>query len=222
MIDVVMLSLCPDVQSYNMTQTAINTLHQSETNYKFNVHLVETNSNYKDLGFDFHNANVITPGGKFGYNKFLNIGLKECSSDYIVIANNDLIFTENWFSTIINGMVENNLESASPYNPGWFKHTKFTNKIHIGCNVGEELCGWCIVITKPLLDMIYPLDEQFLFWAQDDDLASIYKQNNITHGLVTESKVVHLVSQSIKYIEPEKRHQMLDGGCEQHKQKWDL
>jgi GT2 family glycosyltransferase len=220
-IDVVMLSVCKDEESYKMTRNAIDSLHQSEREYNFNIWLIETNSEYESMGFSFPDALVVTPDCEFGYNKYLNIGLSECKSEYVVIANNDLIFEEKWCTNIINAMNDSGLDSASPYNPGWGLHAGCESGVHKGVIVSKHICGWCMVLTRRMLDSIYPLDEQFLFWAQDDDMRMVIERNNFVHGLVGESRVKHLTSKSHRFVPTDRKRLMLEGGCEAFHKKWD-
>ena len=119
-IDVVMLAYSKTEALFDMTQRAIDSLHQSETQYKFNVILVET-GNLTGRSYTGLTA-LIEPVEPFNYNRFLNIGFIRCRSNIIVIANNDLIFHPAWFANIDTAMIRNELDSASPYNPGWFQH----------------------------------------------------------------------------------------------------
>ena len=152
----------------------------------------------------------------------MNIGLSNCNSKYTVIANNDLIFEKDWFSNITNAMESSNLDTASPYNPGWALHAGCDHGVHEGITVSKHICGWCMVLNKRAYDCMYPLDEQFLFWGQDDDMKMIIQNNNLNHGLVGESHVKHLVSQSHRFVPPDKHHLMLEGGCETFHKKWDI
>tara|TARA_R110002020_G_scaffold190748_6_gene390366 strand:- start:110 stop:793 length:684 start_codon:yes stop_codon:yes gene_type:complete len=220
-IDVVMLSVCKDKESHDMTCNAIKTLQDSEREYNFNIWLIETNTQHIDMGFDFPGALVITPDCEFGYNKFLNIGLAECKSDHIIIANNDLIFTKQWFTTIVNSMESDGLDTASPYNPGWRLHAGCEAGVHKGVTVSKHICGWCMVLNKRAINCLYPLDEQFLFWGQDDDMRMNIEKNDLVHGLVGESHVKHLVSKSHRFVPSDRKHLMLEGGCKTFHNKWD-
>ena len=46
-----------------------------------------------EYNFEYKQKEVtlIQPGIPFNYNKFLNIGLKKCKNDWILISNNDII-----------------------------------------------------------------------------------------------------------------------------------
>jgi len=45
-IDIIILSNTTDFKHYGLTTRALNTLRASETSYKFNEIIVETNTNY--------------------------------------------------------------------------------------------------------------------------------------------------------------------------------
>jgi hypothetical protein len=196
-VDCIILSNTKDEQIHQMTQTAIDTLIESDKDFLFRIIVVETQNS---LINPYKNAYTIFPHEQFNYNKFLNIGLGFSTEDYVIIANNDLIFHDSWFSNIKSAMEENNLDSASPYCPGWQFHKDFKDGVFVGYDIGRELCGWCIVVKKETLDKIGKFDERLIFWCQDNLYAIRLQQNGLKHALVSNSHVTHLVSQSHRLI----------------------
>lgn len=203
-VDVIMTSNTADKKFFDMTQAAINTLHESEDNICFNIYLIETNKKYKEIG-SYSGCNVIIPDIEFHYNKFLNIGLNYCKNEYVVIANNDLIFESDWFSRLRSCMIEYGLDSASPLCPEWTKSCKVQYEnpdepIEIGFDVGKHFFGHCFVFRRNILDKLGKFDEQFSFWYQDDDFSRQLKMNGFKHGIIKKSHVTHLVNQSHKLL----------------------
>ena len=98
------------------TQNCIDSLIESDPLVNFNVVVVES---YDELdGYQYSNTigtfpppeiTTIYPKEEFGYNKFLNIGLKHCKGDFVAYCNNDLIFHKEWASNIMAEMLKNNL-----------------------------------------------------------------------------------------------------------------
>jgi hypothetical protein len=199
-IDVIILSYTKDLYFYGLLQRTLNTLHWSEKDIKFNVNVVETNEKYLEQGFVSNNvANVITPKEEFNYNRFLNFGLNECKNEWLVVANNDLVFTKGWLSKIFE--IKNNnpdFLSFCPFEPNWHCHKSLLNEqnFYEGYRTAYEVTGWCIVMHQSVLKTCNLFDESFAFWYQDNDYAMSLKQHNIRHALVRNSRVYHETSKS--------------------------
>jgi GT2 family glycosyltransferase len=221
-VDAIILSNTDDLKYYGLLQRTINTLAWSEQNHKFNIIVVESNSNYLDKGFICPNANsVITPNQKFNYNKFLNIGLKECKNNWIIIANNDLIFTKNWFTKILNFEQKyNHYDSFSPFEPNWRPHKSLTiQEYYEGYRTAYEIAGWCLVLKRNVLETCGLFDESFEFWYQDNDYAMTLKKHNLKHALVRDSRVYHETSQSHKLL-GDKEYEMTHNQQQTFLKKW--
>jgi hypothetical protein len=199
-VDVICLTNTKDDKFYDMTKYCLHTLHSSENKYKFNVHLVESNS---DSNYDFTKlvSNYIKPNEEFNYNKFLNICNKHIKSDWVVIINNDVFFEKNWFSNIVLEHEKNpKIKSFSPKDPRWFNiwfpgHIfEYENNIFEGYTIAEMVFGWCLVIKKDVWDYIYPWDESFNLYYQDNDYVERLKVGYIGHAMVNTSIVSHLGS----------------------------
>jgi GT2 family glycosyltransferase len=63
--------------------------------------------------------------------------------------------------------------------------------------VNEFLTGWCYVMKKRVFELIYPWDEQFDLYYQDNDYAEKIKMLGIKHALVRDSIVSHLGSKTV-------------------------
>jgi len=221
-VDVVILSYTKDERFYNMTRHCIESLHASESNWKFRVHLVETAHDLKDFKYDDIVHQVIHPRVPFNYNLYLNQALPDCNSSYTVIMNNDVLCHRNWFSEIIRAMNEHNLDSASPKCPVWEAHRPYDNGVLCGFDSGVHFCGWCIVLKQETLNHIMPLDETFSFWFQDNDLAQYLRCTGKRHALVTSSQVTHLESQSHELLEEKERMEKTHGLRQAFVDKWGM
>ncbi|NQU35195.1 MAG: glycosyltransferase, partial [Bacteroidetes bacterium] len=196
-VDVIILSNTATEKHYNLLLNTINTLHNSEQNFQFNIILVESSS------IPFHETeslcNVyINFKESFNYNKALNQAFSFAHSDYVVIANNDLEFEQGWFFQIQKLMISNNLGSACPFDPNWVGHQPVNknNELLLGYDVRLHIVGWCIVATATTIKCLFPFDELFDFYFQDNDYAERLKKMRIKHGLITVSIVHHKLSQS--------------------------
>jgi GT2 family glycosyltransferase len=218
-IDVVMLTKSSSEKEVAMTLRTLYSLRDSETDFRFNVHLVES-------GFDYYHryirtavvANYIQPKEKFNYNKFLNLGFEHVKADWVIISNNDVSYEKNWLSEIMAIHKQRpDIHSFSPKDPVLYMtefdwHFIDSDTLYFeNYRVHEALMGWCLVIKKESLDLIRPFDEQFDMYYQDDDYAMMLIKNKIKHALVRHSIVSHLQSITINALSEEKIKKMQEG-----------
>lgn len=212
-LDVIILSNTADVSLYGNTQRTINTLRKFSTS-NLNIRIVESNQNYLSQGFVYANETVIVPKEPFGYNKFLNYGLVDCfkDTDWVLILNNDLIFTQNWLLHMVYFLKKNpDVRSLSPFEPNWHPRKGLSGRedAYFGYRTSFEITGWCLLIHKEVVVTCNLFDPQFEFWYQDNDYAETIKKFNFKHALVSNSHVYHMVSQSHQLLK-EKHHHMTD------------
>lgn len=209
-VDVIILSKTSTLNLFNVLRDTVKSLHNSESDFKFNIIIVESNRNIKELFgsklYDIKAKFVIPPVPSFNYNQFLNIGLRECTNEFVLISNNDVIYSKNWFTEIKKQFDKDpSLYSASPTDKKWHRHAPqfFDGKkeIYIGNRVAHEFTGWSFVLRKKIFDKIGTFDETFDFYYQDNDWVEMYKIHNIKHGLVYNSNCHHLLSQSLEIVE---------------------
>jgi GT2 family glycosyltransferase len=175
---------------------------------------------FETAGLSYNSCEIIHPEQPFGYNKFLNIGLKNTNSEWVLICNNDLFFTKTWLSEAKKIIEQRpDIKSFSPRCPHWHLHQNITEDIVEGCTVSNELCGWCILMHRSLIDMYQLFDEQFDFWYQDDDYSMVLKTNNEKHALMGSSKVYHMISGSHGLLK-EKHHEFTYAQQQKFIDKW--
>ena len=221
-VDVIILSYAKNDAIIEMNNNCINSLNSSTDQHQFNIILIETDST-NEHSYQQKNVKVVQPGIEFNYNKFLNIGLKECTNDWILISNNDTIYHKNFLENMfIANQFDTEILSMSPMDDTWFRHNEFNRSINIyyGYRVSYELTGWSILINKKVFDVIGGFDEEFTFWYQDNDYANNLIKHNIKHALIIDSKVTHLLSKSHDLIEEEKKHEMTNGLGVKFINKW--
>jgi len=221
-VDVVILSYTKNERFYAMTRHCIESLHESESGWKFRVRLVETSPALGKFAYDDIVYQVIHPNVPFNYNQYLNIALPECDSDYVVIMNNDVLCHKGWFSEITTKMQEYNLDSASPKCPIWEAHRPYDSGVVVGFDSGIHFCGWCLVLKQSTLQHIMPLDESFSFWFQDNDMAQYLKCTKKHHALVTSSLVTHLESQSHELLDQKDKVNKTHGLRQVFADKWGI
>lgn len=193
--DIIILTKTADDTYFDMTYDCIESIRYSEPDLNINVIVMESE---KDSKYIYDNANkVIVPDCDFNYNKFINIGMKECKSEWRVLSNNDVIYHDKWLTTIKSVYATNShIKSFSPWTEHWHRPRLGPEvpPVKIGYTAALEVAGWCIIARKEVFDTIGPLDEQFEFWYQDNDYAMTLHSHGIMHALVSISRVTHLIS----------------------------
>jgi glycosyltransferase involved in cell wall biosynthesis len=216
--DVIFLSNTADKETFQMTSDAIDSLRKSESNNKFRIILVESNSN-NPPAYDVDIS--IAYSGDFNYNRALNMAFEHVVSDYVCVFNNDVYFKENWYSEIRYHMDAFSLDSASPLCPvPQVGPSPMAQKmileypaasVIIGYEPIVHFCGWGWIMKKEALDLLRPMPEELKFWFQDNHMAIQLRKFNKKHGCVTSSHVIHFGQKSYRYIEPENLHSMTHG-----------
>lgn len=194
-IDIVILSYTKDESLKNLTIQTIETLLNSEddNDITFNIIVIESNSSMSP--FQYPSSRTIYPDESFGFNKYLNIGIRNSRSEFICFCNNDLIFHKNWASEMLREMENNNLiESASTFCP--ITHTKSGFDETSSPLEGYEnlFSGWCFLTRRALFDKIGLFDEKFIFWYADHDFLKTIKKAGIKNYLISSAKVTHINS----------------------------
>ena len=221
-IDCIILTKTSDERFYSMTCQTINTLLESEPSHQFHIKLIE--SNYSSA-YNYVYPNIIEtlkPVESFNYNRFLNFGLDLCTSDWIIISNNDVIYTPGWLTTLLaEHEKDNDLLSMCPYEPKWHSaYYPIAVDVNYGYNYKTFVTGWCIVANKKVFQTIGKLDERFPFWYQDDDYGLTLQKYGIKHAMVKNSIVYHLNSQSHVLLNSIDKHALTFQQESVFKSKW--
>lgn len=199
MVDLIIVSDATTEDGLKLTNDCISTSRLDNTS--LNIIVIERNNNIiyddvKTIHYDF----------EFNYNACLNLGIKNSNSEFIAVANNDLIFHENWAKNIISFFKDDDLLMSACSLCGLLHGSdKISNSILYGTEMISEtsfpqLCGWFIFQRRKIYDTIGYWDEDFKFWYCDDDYREKLKKYNIKHGLVFSSRVDHLGSRTLNKI----------------------
>jgi GT2 family glycosyltransferase len=198
--DVIILSFAANDELRKVTERAIGSLSASEDPdaVRFNVVVIESNGALKP--FQYPGATTLYPIGKFGYNRFLNIGIAATSGEFVCLANNDLVFHEGWASAILSAAREHpEILSFSPVDP-WL-HNRYglesMPKLVVGYEKMVHVTGWCLVVRRRIFDVIGKLDEKLEFWYVDDDYIRTLIAHDVIHALVRDSRVDHKSGETI-------------------------
>ncbi len=226
-IDVIMLSGSHDAEAVDMTQKAIDSLLTSESGIEFNLILVESQFSSKDAleaqGIDYAADKLIFPcEDKFNYNKFINYAIPFLKGEYVVISNNDVVFYPNWATNALSQMATHSLQSCSCISPGWFLHDQYQTLQNpvLGFSTSTLFCGWNLIFERAVFDQLCPLDEQFDYCFQDNDLAEQLQKLGCRHALIPTAKVRHLVSRSRRYFNQDQFDRDFRAAQERFQNKW--
>lgn len=212
-IDMIILSNAQNESLRKLTMDCLESLISSEgeASIRFNILVIESANTSP---YDFPNCRTLFPKMPFGYNKYMNLGIRKSSSPLVCLCNNDLLFQQGWASAILKAFEETpGLKSASPYcrlnHPA--RNIPSHSGIKFGYGIRDEISGWCILFKREILKTTGPLDERLTFWYSDNDYAKTLEKHGILHALVTDSFVDHLESQTLA-IRSQKERLMMTGG----------
>ncbi|RZK56299.1 MAG: glycosyltransferase family 2 protein [Pedobacter sp.] len=210
-IDVIILSFAKTEELKLMTEQTIKSLIESEDPNEISFNIIVIESNHIIKPYQYTGTKTIYSNKKFGYHRYMNIGIKHSNSPFVCLCNNDLLFHSQWATKILRAFNEQtNLASASPacsiHHPQI--GLSLNGETHLGYEVRKEITGWCLFFKRNVLNTIGLLDEKFTFWYADNDYANTLKKHNILHGLVTSSIVDHLESKTLKTFEMEEQLKM--------------
>jgi GT2 family glycosyltransferase len=223
-IDIIILSYAKNQALRKVTENAIQSLLDSEdTNaIKFNVIVIESEKNAPI--YEFQNTQTIYPNESFNFHRFLNIGVRNSTSEYLCFCNNDLYFEKHWASRILEAFNNDvDMVSASPICPIFHPTINihpFTG-VHEGYEIRKELAGWCFLIKREILKTIGMFDENFKFWYADADYSKTLQKYNLKHALITDSLVKHLDRSTTKELSYRERISMTTDQFWYFQYKWE-
>ena len=201
-IDVIILSYAKTEELKQMTIEGIESLFLSEdpNEIQFEVLVIESNKGLSP--YQFPNSTTIYPDESFGYNKYMNIGIRSTSNNFICLCNNDLIYHKHWATEILKAMAQDaDLLSASPYDSVYHKGENFKeNQPPLEGYMGV-LVGWCIFVKREIFNTIGMLDENLIFWYCDADFCQLLMKHKVKNCLISSSFVTHLGSSSLKTVD---------------------
>ena len=201
-MDVIIISCGKTPTLQQITQNSVNSCLNSIGD--FNIIVIETckNTNYKNCKTLFYQ-----PSGRFNYNRALNYGISQCTDEYIACCNNDLIFDVNWAKNIIDVFNATEFDSLSPFERNWhitWQECKALGKDYLvpgnflyeGNTVRVQFTGWCYVLKRSAYNKIGGFNTLVEFYYSDNIVVEQYKKFGITHALVGNSFVNHILEQT--------------------------
>jgi GT2 family glycosyltransferase len=182
MIDLVVVSSGRTKELISMTQGCIDSFHRTCLGRV----IVVGEHPIKYLG-----AMTIPQYKPFNYNQSLNDGFRLTTMDWICFANNDVTFLPDWSNCIDSGY-----KSISCLNPGWRFHEGMKGVVE-GYRIGYELCGWCLILHRGVMERIGGFPTDVDFWHSDDLYADVLRKYGIKHCLDARCSVRHNASTTL-------------------------
>lgn len=189
--DVVMMSNATNTNLRAMTQIAIRTCIAGANSLPVNVIVLEQQP---DIRYQY--ATTVHAPDTFHYNRFANRGAALGHAQWIVVANNDLIFRDGW----LHHLLAADHPVVSPKNPGDARQPDLFNAR--GYVNGRHFSGWCFMIRRDVWQQINGFDRDFAFWCADDATIEQLRAIDIAPMIVPAAQVQHLGSATLKKDRP--------------------
>jgi GT2 family glycosyltransferase len=183
-VDVVMMSNAKSVEMQTMTQHAVDSCIAGANSLPVNVIVLEQQP---DVVYD--HAHVVFAPEEFNYNAFANRAARYGLANWIMVANNDLVFRDGW----LHHLLVANHPVVSPKAPGDARQLDVTEN-ESGYVNGRHFSGWCFMITRELWQKIGGFDPDFGFFCADDSVIEQLKAIDVAPMLVPNSVVEHIRS----------------------------
>lgn len=189
--DVVFLSNGAKARQRNMTQAAINSAIAGANSLPVNCIVVE-----QQPGVTYRNATTIRPSSPdFHYNRSANEGVRAGTADWVVIANNDLIFENGW----LHNLLAPRHPVVSPFNPGDRRQIDVED-LETGYQNGRHFSGWCFMVQRRLWLDWGGFDECVSFWCSDDVVVEQCRASGVAPMIVRDAVVRHLGSKTLSTL----------------------
>ncbi len=186
LVDVIILSKAAKHRDTFMTQKAIDTCIQGANGLPVNIIVIEGGYG------QYRNATTIPNRDKFNYNQFANQGAALGTAEWIMIANNDLEFSDGW----LHNLVSAGHPVVSPHEPNDVRQSDITENTE-GDVCAKHFSGWCFMISRKLWTEIGGFDTDVDFWCSDDVVIEQVKAAGVMPMVVKDSVVRHLGSQTL-------------------------
>lgn len=196
LLDLIILSDAKTEKFADLTEQTIITALTTAKDYKINVIVMEGNPEYS-----YWDTTTFHYNYEFNYNKVANQGIRMGSAPYVMIANNDLIFKEDWLFHLF----ASNHNIVSPKCPHDKRQTELTQNT-LGYEVGKHFSGWCFMMKRAIWEEIGGFDEDFHFWFADNSVVEQVKKKGYQPMLVPKAIVEHLGSQTLKTLDEKQKH----------------
>lgn len=193
-VDVIVLSYAKNDTLFETTKKCVESYLKSPLVNK--IFVVESNRNF-DKTYNSDKVDIVIPQEEFNYNKFFNIALERCSSEFVIGPNNDLVVHDNCIESMVKQFdLTPTIDSLCPIDRNWHRHTKMylpsDDKIYLGYETSLHMFGCLFMCRRKMFEKIGYLDERFFFFYQDNDYIMSLQRLNIIHGVYTGARISHV------------------------------
>lgn len=144
-----------------------------------------------------YNCATYTIEEPFNYNRECNHAMRVSSSDYVVISNNDVVFTDGWFDALFSGDVTDVMSTHCPTDVRQ-KNLKIDT---YGYGIGHHFSGWCFCVSRQAWELIGGFDEDFPFWCADNSFMEQCREHGIINVIKPKCVVHHYGSQTLRTVD---------------------
>lgn len=193
LVNVVILSLVNDQKFHRVTQTAVDSCLKGSDGLPITVTVIENGTQDYPGKQDYTGAVTVRKPETFNFNGFANHGASLGTAEWIMIANNDVIFHEGWLPPLLAA----DHDVMSPQDPTNGRQNNITGNI-VGDVNGRHFGGGCFMIRRVLWERIGGFDTCVAFWCSDDVVIEQVKAAGVLPMMVFGSHVEQLPSLTLR------------------------
>lgn len=190
-VDVIILSNAKTNDYRAMTQNTIDSCIAGANALPVNIIVMEQQN------VQYRGAQTVYAPESFNYNAFANRAARLGNAEWIMVANNDLIFEDGW----LHNLLAANHPVVSPHNPGDYRQGELTENT-TGTENGRHFSGWCFMLRRELWNKIGGFDESIKFWCSDDVTVEQVVAAGVEPMIVPSAIVKHLKSKTLGVHNP--------------------
>lgn len=155
----------------------------------------------------FPKVNLISLKSNLGFAKAVNLGAKKAIGKYLLISNNDVVFTPNYLKILvrsaekinhlgaIGGLVyfkdKKDKISSSGYNFNFWLGSISETKVQENIYKSEWVQGCQILTPRDVFQKLNGLDEKYYFYFEDADYCLRLRKNNLEVYIEPKAKIYH-------------------------------
>jgi GT2 family glycosyltransferase len=164
MVDIIL----PCWNNLEFTKLCIDSIVNNTRNITYHIIVVNnastdgTGEYLLKLQKEIENLTIITNKENLGWVKALNQGIKAGDGDYVCFLNNDTLVTDMWLDKLISRF-DNHIAAVGPISNAVSGRQHIShNRAGIIVEQTKFLIGFCLLIRRDVLDMLYKLDSYYL------------------------------------------------------------
>jgi hypothetical protein len=151
MFDIIILSYAQNAKAAEITQRCVNSYLKTAGELINKIFVIESEKSITNSVEG--KVHTIVPPEDFNYNKFLNIGLELCESEFVIFSNNDIVVLENCLQKIKQAYdLDPTLMGICPTDRNWHRHSKLffpsDDRLYYGYETTLHMFGCCITLRR--------------------------------------------------------------------------